>query len=170
MSNKLYQDIPDNSRFPIYILIGTRCSPDRLCIADATGPCMVASAVFGLPICDAAKGTSATCAFDVVEPGTFREANTACETAETICWTVASVRLVVAGLRTGRTSAGFDEDGRSSTVALFSAGFDLVARRREKVVVKAFDWARHCISITLVDIFDKLSEIIIATTGKFQLS
>ena len=34
-----------------------RCSPDRLCIADATGPCMVASAVFGPPICDATKGT-----------------------------------------------------------------------------------------------------------------
>ena len=72
----------------------TRCSPDRLCIADATGPCIVASAVFGLPICDATKGTSATCVFDVVsgaveeEPGTFRDANTACETAETICWTV----------------------------------------------------------------------------------
>ena len=135
----------------------TRCSPDRLCIADATGPCMVASAVFGLPICDAIKGTSATCVFDVVsgaveeEPGTFRDANTACETAETIYWTVALVRLVVAGLRTGRTSrrasAGFDEDGRSSTVALFSAGFDLVVRRREEVVVKAVDWARRWIRV-----------------------
>ena len=37
---------------------------------------MVASAVFGLPICDATKGTSAACVFDVVsgaleeEPGT----------------------------------------------------------------------------------------------------
>ena len=92
---------------------------------------MVTSAVFSLPICDATKGTSATCVFDVVfgaveeEPGIVRDANTACETAETICWTVALVRLVVAGLRTGRTSggasAGFDEDERSSTGALFSA-------------------------------------------------
>ena len=95
-------------------------------MADATGPCVVASVVLSLPICDATKGTSATCVFDVVsgavedEPGTFRDANTVCETAETICWTVASVRLVVAGLRTCRTSAGFDEDGGSSTVALFS--------------------------------------------------
>ena len=64
---------------------------------------------------------------------------------------MALVRLVVAGLRTGRTSrrasAGFDEDGRSSTVALFSAGFDLVARRREEVVVKAVDWARRWIRV-----------------------
>ena len=108
----------------------TRCSPDRLCIADATGPCMVASAVFGPTICDATKGTSVTCAFDVVSgavegvPGTLRDANTACEAAETIRWTVASFRLVVAGARTGRTDAGFDEDGRSAE-ALFSAGFDL---------------------------------------------
>ena len=61
----------------------TRCSPDRLCIADATGPFMVASAVFGPPICDTTNGTSATCVFDVVsgeveeEPGTLRDANIA---------------------------------------------------------------------------------------------
>lgn len=58
--------------------------------------------------------------------------------------------LVVAGLRTGRTSggasAGFDEDERSSTVALVSAGFDLVARRRE-VVAKAVNWARRWIRV-----------------------
>ena len=70
-----------------------------------------------------------------LEPGTFRDANTACETAEAICWTVASIRQVVAALRTGRTSAGFDEDGRSSTVALFSAGFDLVSRRGEEIEI-----------------------------------
>ena len=64
-----------------------------------------------------------------------------------LCWTVASVRLVVAGLRTGRTSAGFDEDGCSSTVSLFSAGLDLVARCREEVVVEAVDWAQHWIRV-----------------------
>ena len=94
--------------------------------------------------------------FDVVfgaveeEPGIVRDANTACETAETICWTVALVRLVVAGLRTGRTSggasAGFDEDERSSTGALFSAGFDLVAWRRE-VIVKAVDLGQRWIRV-----------------------
>ena len=51
----------------------------------------------------------------------------------------------IAGLRTGRTSAGVDEVGRS-TEALFSAGFDLVARRRE-VVVEAVDWARRWIRV-----------------------
>ena len=65
-------------------------SVDRLCIADATGPCMLASGVFGPPICDATKDTSATCAFDVgaveEEPGTLRDANTACKTAATIRW------------------------------------------------------------------------------------
>ena len=65
----------------------TKSSPETCCKADATCPCVVASDE-GETIPDATTGNSRVSVADVDcvgAPVAFKDARTACDTAETIC-------------------------------------------------------------------------------------
>lgn len=117
----------------------TNCSPERFCRADATGPCIVASAVPALP--DATIGNSCTSRLDVDGWADEFAALMEAKTTETMCSTVASesdegelgraVGVVVDG-RSTLSQTGAARSGSCCTIGGAGVSTRLEPRRRDE--------------------------------------